>query len=471
MGTAKIKIILLFFVILIGSFLFAEKALAINKNKNEFFGSMDIHGNIHFEQQSNWTTQKILLGLETDRVKVTIIDSPQNIINYARAEINLSALSPNDRDLLLTKSYAIHSINSTTDSIQGSKAIFEAFDLGQEGVWTIEIIFPKGVLKPTVLQKIFYWSANNYLIWFIISCALILITILTIFILLWQRHRLEAVKKSDEMISSPPSDLSPAALAILEEKLASPRAVAAGILYLAVRGYIVIAKKNEQFLVSKRKEPRGLAATDRSFYDLLIGRWFAKSVNEINIESNKQLFNQSAGELHRTIYQELINRKLFVGDPWRVVHVTKFIGILLMTSSIIAFLISLKILPYPPYASIIWLALSFISFLIYKISTKMPLRSPAGKIEREAWYRFKKYLSFRQSAALTVDLPMDFYLPFAIALKCELAWIRRFASTCYHVPSWYVGPSVTLEDVASDLINFVDQFSQIIDANIAPDEI
>lgn len=471
MGTAKIKIILLFLIISIDGFLFAEKALAINQSKNEFFGSIDIHGNIHFEQQGNWTTQKVLLGLETDRVKVTIIDSPPEIVNYAHAEINLNALPPDDRDLLATKSYAIHGINSTTDSIQGSQAIFEAFNIGPEGVWTIEIILPKGVLKPTFIQQIFYWSANYYLIWFIISCSLIFITLLTIIILLWKRYQLEAVKRSNEMISSPPSDLSPAALAILEEKLASPRAIAAGILYLAVRGYIVIVKKNEQFLVSKRKEPQGLAVTDRSFYDLLIGRWFAKSVNEINIESNKQLFNQSAGELHRNIYQELINRKLFVSDPWRVVHVTRFIGIVLMTSSVIAFLISLKILPYPPYASTIWLTFSFISFLIYKISTKMPLRSAAGQTEREAWYRFKRYLSSRQSAALTVDLPMDFYLPFAIALKCELAWIGRFASTRYQVPSWYVGPSVTLEDIASDLVNFVDQFSQIIDANIAPDEI
>lgn len=101
----------------------------------------------------------------------------------------------------------------------------------------------------------------------------------------------------------------------------------------------------------------------------------------------------------------------------------------------------------------------------------MPLRSMAGKLEREAWYKFKNYLSLNQNASFEYDLPMDIYLPYAIALKCELKWIMRFTATRYQTPTWYVGPSVTLEDIANDIVNFVDQFSRTIDSNIAPEEL
>lgn len=471
MGRIKLKTIILFSILSIGYFLFNQKVLAYYQNSIEFSGRMNIHGNIVFKSVDTGLVKKIILGLETDRVKINIIDTPSNYLEYSRAEIDLSQLDIKDYNQVSTKSYAIHGIHSATQSIQGSKAIFEAFNIGPQGVWTIEIIFPKGILKPTLIQQIFYWSANDYLIWFIISCLLILITLSTIAFLLWKRYQLEKIRKSKEIIKAPPSNLSPSALAILEEKKATHKAIAAGILYLAVRGYVVVVKRDNEFLVSKRKEPQGLAGIDKSFYDLLIGQWFAKSINEINIENNKELFNKSAGDLHQQIYQELINKKLFVGDPWLAIHKTKFLGILLTFFSIIAFFISLAILPYPPYASVIWLAFSLISLIIYKISVKLPLRSINGKIEREAWYRFKNYLTLRENASFEYDLPMDFYLPYAIALKCELRWIMRFTTTRYQTPTWYIGPSVTLEDIANDIVNFVDQFSRTIDSNIAPEEL
>lgn len=471
MGRIKIKTIIFFAILLISYFLVHQYAYAYYPNPTEYFGKINIRGNIKFTSNNNNFVKKIVLGLETDRVKVNLVDSPVNFIEYARAEIDLSQLNLKNYNQISTKSYAIHGIESANQSIQGSKAVFEAFSISQQGVWTIEIIFPKGILKPTLIQQIFYWSANDYIIWFIISCILILITLCTIGFLLWKRHRLEQIRKSKDIINAPPSGLSPAALAILEQKHATHKAIAAGILYLAVRGYVVVVKRDNEFLVSKRKEPQGLAGIDISFYDLLIGRWFAKSINEINIENNKELFNQSAGELHQQIYQELINKKLFVGDPWLAIHKTKFLGILLTLFSVIAFFISLAILPYPPYASVIWLAFSLISLIIYSISVKMPLRSIDGKLEREAWYKFRNYLTLKESASFEYDLPMDFYLPYAIALECELEWIMRFTSTRYQTPAWYVGPSVTLEDIAADIVNFVDQFSRTIDSNIAPEEI
>lgn len=471
MGRTKIKSIIVFLILLISYFLFCQKVFAYSQNLTKFSGKIDTHGNIHFADGSRGLVEKVILGLETDRVKVNLLDSPINYLESARAEIDLSELKLKNYNTISTKSYAIHGVGRASQSIQGSLAIFETFNIGQQGVWTIEIIFPKGVLKPSILQQIFYWSANDYIIWFIISCILILITLCTIAFLLWKRHRLEQIRKSKDLINAPPSDLSPAALAILEQKHATHKAIAAGILYLAVRGYVVVVKRDNEFLVSKRKEPQGLAGIDQFFYNLLIGQWFAKSVNEINIENNRDLFNKSAGELHNRIYQELIDKKLFVGDPWLSVHKTKFIGILLIIFSILAFFVSLTILPYPPYASIIWLAFSFISLIIYKISGKMPLRSMAGKLEREAWYKFKNYLSLRENASFEYDLPMDIYLPYAIALKCELKWIMRFTATRYQTPTWYVGPSVTLEDIAGDIVNFVDQFSRTIDSNIAPEEL
>jgi len=471
LGRTKIKSIVVFLILLISSFLFSQKVSAYSQNLTEFPGKIDIHGNINFANGSHGLVEKIILGLEADRVKVNLIDSPTGYLESARAEIDLSGLKLKNYNNISTKSYAIHGIGSAYQSIQGSTAVFEAFNIGQQGVWTIELIFPKGALKPSIVQQIFYWSANDYILWFIISCILILITLFTIAFLLWKRHRLEQIRKSKDFINAPPSNLSPAALAILEQKHATHTAIAAGILYLAVRGYVVVVKRDNEFLVSKRKEPQGLAGIDQSFYNLLIGQWFAKSVNEINIENNRDLFNKSAGELHNQIYQELIDKKLFVGDPWLSVHKTKFIGIILTVFSLIAFFVSLTILPYPPYASIIWLAFSLISLIIYKISGKMPLRSMAGKLEREAWYKFKNYLSLNQNASFEYDLPMDIYLPYAIALKCELKWIMRFTATRYQTPTWYVGPSVTLEDIANDIVNFVDQFSRTIDSNIAPEEL
>ena len=69
-----------------------------------------------------------------------------------------------------------------------------------------------------------------------------------------------------------------------------------------------------------------------------------------------------------------------------------------------------------------------------------------------------------------IELPMDIYLHYAIALKCEDEWIRRFASSNYRIPPWYVGPSITVEDIAADIVEFVKEFSEIIDAGLPPED-
>lgn len=478
MGTAKLKIISFFCLALalLASIFFVSRAAAFYPTQIQLQGRLEKNGKITFDRNllkslPQKPVQKVFFGIESDRVQLKIIDNPGYEISAGHVEIDLTKVDPKYLNQISAKSFAIHGIYASTEQKTAKKINYESSYISESGIWTVEVILPKKALSPSLIQKIFFWSANYSIVWLLVSTALIIISIFTILFLLWKRFQLERIRPTKIISQAPPSDLSPAALTILEEKKAAQRAIAAGILYLAIRGYLTVIKKSEGFVVAKNKEPGGLSGIDRDLYNLLIGKWFAKSVKEIDIENSRDIFNQAAGELHQKLYQELIKFKFFVEDPWLVTHKTRLIGVILFIFSVVGFFVSLLILPYPPYAVFVWLALALIALFIIRIATLMPLRSQAGVLERQKWFSFKKYLSNPTNATVGYDLPMDMYLPYAIALKCEKKWILRFNQTQYRVPSWYVGPSVTVEDIACDIVAFVDQFARTIDAAVPPEAV
>lgn len=413
--------------------------------------------------------QKIIIGKESDIVQIKIFDEPKDYIYQAKVSIDLKAVQSNVEDVTL-RTYAIHGIEATNQEIINSQANFESYNILQSAVWTIELNFPKQVLSPSLYERIIYWSAGHSLIWFAISFLLISAILMIILFLIWKRAVLEKIQSIDKVVTAPPSDLSSSALAILEHKHAAQRAVAAGILYLAARGYLAIVKTEKGFLVARHKAPTELSGLDKEFYQMLIGNWFAQSSQGIRLEVSRSLFNQPSGIIHQELYKELSERGLFVSDPWLTIHKTRIIGIIAFILSAIGFFISLAILPYPPFASAIWVAMMIASVLIQKIAIMMPLRSSQGVAEREKWHAFKKFLE-SPTPASAINLPMDIYLHYAVALNCEDKWILKFMNNNYLVPAWYIGPSVTMEDIAADIMRFVMEFSQIIKEGVPPEEI
>lgn len=450
------------------------RALAISDHPPTIYSELSTAGRVSFSQNSTFIhnlepEQKLIIGLESDRIQIKILDKPGIEMPSLRFLVNLNQFKISDISKISTREYTLDEVNVINEQLKNTTASFSAENIYPDSLWTIELIFPKGVLKPTFWSKLMYWSANSSIIWFVISFSLLILVNLILLFVLFRRFYSDFVSRSKKVLYAPPTDLYSPAVALLEHQNDTSRAISSGILYLAARGYLMIIKRNNHFYIAKCHEPPDYLALDCVIYSLFFGRWFAWSAKEIKIESTMAIFNEMAGEIYHFIYYDLQKRHLFIKDYRMSIHKTRVLGIFLFLISSILFVTSLNILPYPPYASIVWLSLIISSTIIIHISRSFSVRTNKGTKERKRWQSFKNYLS-DDSLATKHDLPMDIYLHYAVALGCEKQWITKFKTN--KSPVWFKNFDQDSSKTDNlELVNFVLELCQLINKYKPPEEI
>lgn len=448
--------------------------LAVSDNAPTIYSDISTTGKISFAQNFNFLNnlqpeQKLIIGLESDRIQIKILDKPGIKMQSLRFLVNLNQLKISDISNISTREYTLDEGSLVSEQLKNTTASFSTENIYPDSLWTIELIFPKGVLKPTFWSKLMYWSANSSIIWFVISFSLLILVNIFLLFVLFRRFYSDFVSRSKKVLHAPPTDLYSPAVALLEHQYDTSRAISSGILYLAARGYLMVIKKHNHFYIAKCDEPPDYLALDCEIYNLFFGRWFAWSAKEIKIESTMAIFNEMAGEIYHFIYYDLQKRHLFIKDYRMSIHKTRVLGILLFLVSSILFFISLNLLPYPPYASIVWVSLIISSTIIIHISRSFSVRTNKGTKERKRWQSFKNYLS-DDSLATEHDLLMDIYLHYAVALGCEKQWITKFKTN--KSPVWFKNfDRDSSKPDNLELVNFVLELCQLINKYKPPEEI
>lgn len=450
------------------------RALAVSDNTLTIYSELSTAGKVSFSPNLTFLNnlqpeQKLIIGLESDRIQIKILDKPGIKMPSLRFIVNLDQLKILDISKISTKEYTLDGVNVVSEQLKNTTASFAVENIFPDSLWTIELIFPKGVLKPTFWSKLMYWSANSSIIWFVISFLLLILVNLFLLFVLFRRFYSDFISRSKKTLRAPPTDLYSAAVALLEHQYDTSRAISSGILYLAARGYLMVIKKNNHFYIAKCTEPPDYLALDCVIYNLFFGRWFAWSAKEIKIESTMAIFNEMAGEIYHFIYYDLQKRHLFIKDYRMSIHKTRVLGIFLFLISSILFVTSLNILPYPPYASIVWVSLIISSTIIIHISRSFSVRTNKGTKERKHWQSFKNYLS-DGSLATEHDLPMDIYLHYAVALGCEQQWITKFRTN--KCPVWFKNfDQDSSKPDNLELVKFVLALCHLINKYKPPEEI
>jgi len=80
------------------------------------------------------------------------------------------------------------------------------------------------------------------------------------------------------------------------------------------------------------------------------------------------------------------------------------------------------------------------SFLIIQTASMIPQKTEKGQKELIAWLSFREFLGDRKPFDFSIQVQGLFekYLPYAVALEKEVAWVDRFKGMAITLPSWYV---------------------------------
>ncbi len=248
----------------------------------------------------------------------------------------------------------------------------------------------------------------------------------------------------------------------------SAEQVSAGIVDLAVRGYLKIAKTEKKVLVFSsdeyvftRTEKPAEDAIDRAFLEALFGEadGFGKAVE---LSSLKQKFYKSIPEIEKLAMGRLVEKGYFPKNPKDVIGKYILFGVLGIFAAVFVF-------PGGPVA-VISVIISFVAYFVF--AALMGTVTKDGAIVKEHILGLKDYLSIAEKNRIEFhNAPekrpelFEKLLPAAMILGVEKLWAREFEDMYMAEPQWYSGAhgaAFSASAFASDLGGFQTAASQTL---------
>jgi uncharacterized membrane protein YgcG len=303
--------------------------------------------------------------------------------------------------------------------------------------------WPKGFIKinPSLWQIIIYYVWNNKAVFFLPIAALFAAIFCFIF---WFRYGRDPEKGTVYPLFEPPAGFSPAALGYIYYQKFSNQLTAATMVDAAVRHKIKIDVerdglifKHNEYVISKSnlpgKKPLSIYEEFESDIEDLIGT---------TIEKGK--YNSDLGDLNKTVktYCEsnYKNKDGFAKKGYKGFFAlnnsyTTFPGLICMAAGIWGAIALFKAL----YLSNFWQIAYYIGGIIlcsivFRIFTKLlAAYSPEGRQLADKIEGFRMFLATADEKRFDLMTPpkkslelYEKYLPFAIALGCEIEWGKKF---------------------------------------------
>ena len=409
----------------------------------------------------------VLFAQDRDEFDLQVYDGEGKAISQLTVSVNL----PRDVDAsqVVARHFSTADVVRPDPIFASSRQItFTALGIGPNSDYRIEIILPKGSIKPSLYRRFVgaleTMSATN---WLIIALILPLVAAAILAVMYINSRRSWRKAATHHERSTPPDDTPPSVVGVLLEGRVSPRSLAASLLNLANRGQLIVAHRQDGFTFGRPKkikgvEPAPLSNFERILMDKIFLEGKTRSTEEdIQLRIGRHVYSRKVAEIYLHIYESAVKRGWFVRDPQALYQRYRYLSLGVIAGAILGFLISLILGPDPRFYLLGWTGLFFVGLLMYRITPLLPRRTPEGDEAFTAWSEFKNFLvskhPFKQSRQSQEIYEQ--YLPYAIALGVEVEWTKRFVENVFQVPNWFISDDdiTAIEDFANSIFPLVGE--------------
>lgn len=329
---------------------------------------------------------------------------------------------------------------------------------------TIVVSWPKGfVQEPSAKQKLQWFLQDNK---GILVSGVLLLLLIFYYIRTWRKHGVDPARGTIVAQYEAPQKLSPAGVFYVHKMGYRMNAFTAGVLSLAVKGYVHITNDDKRYVVSKTTTGgKGASTDEQALFDEL----FTDQDNITLSNAEYKSLQKSQSKQRAVLASELGQNKYFVNNTKYFVY-----GFLLSVLVVITAIA----LQAPAYAiALAIIASLFIDVLFYNLLRK---RTPDGQKLYEEIEGFKLFMSVAEKDRLNFHNPpeqtpqlFEKLLPYALALGVEHKWAEQFANVFKklgpegqggYMPLWYTGAYFNAHSVGE----FSSSFSSAISSSSTP---
>lgn len=342
--------------------------------------------------------------------------------------------------------------NCNVNDLNDNVAIFSDSKLRAGENLSIAVQVPAGTFE--VVDAGFMGSGlskNTIAVLALISLSIVLLTFVIMLRQWWRKGRDPKGRGTIVPEFYPPKNITPIEAGTLLDFRVDNKDISAEIIYLAIKGYLKIAKKDKKFFGGKDFELIKL----KDYHDIknvfdttLLSGIFGDGKERVSISELKNDFYKHMPSIKLNVQSSLIEKNYFFEKANKVRG--KYIGIafgLLIIGSILSSITGA--LFTMPIVSFIFLPSFVISALIVGIfGLFMPARTKEGVAIKERLLGLKKYMSVAEAERLKFfnapeKTPEMFeeLLPYAMVMGVEKEWAKQFEGVYQGQPSWYDDPT------------------------------
>ena len=365
-------------------------------------------------------------------------------IHEATAHIVLPTGTTNIRTNLFTGGYGSRSQEADAEVVGNGVDVRTRSPLGYHQGLTMAIAFDKGfVHEPTAADKASLFLRSNW------PLGLPFATFILMFYLWWTRGRDPRLRPIAAQYE-PPDQLTPGEAGTLVDNSADMRDITAGIVDLAVRGYILIEEKKKEHLMGLvhdkdyvfhlRKPRTEWSSLKPHELDLLNGM-FASGMDSVSLSDLHNQFYQYLPGIKSSIFDSLVTHGYYRRRPDSVRASYIGIGFVVGVLSVMG---GIKIGADMGMAPLTFFVSGVLTgVIICAFGWFMPAHTEQGARALEGVLGFEDFLVHVESDRFNrmVKTPEMFekFLPFAMALGVEKNWSKAFQNIYTQPPSWYQG--------------------------------
>jgi hypothetical protein len=306
---------------------------------------------------------------------------------------------------------------------------------------TIVVMWPKGyVAEPSWAQRVgWLLSDNANLLVMLAGYA----ALLAYYIPVWRRYGKDPEGGVLVTRYEPPEGFSPASLRYIRQMYYDNKVMTAGILNLAVKGYLRIndlGSKHTLFDLQPGTDAPPLAAGERELHEALF-----EDGRRVVLEQDNHALLGTAKSAHKDSLVEDYKQHYF-----RINALLNLPAILIAAGSVVAALA----VGGPPSVPVLAVgAVVVLTVVFFAIAMKRP--TIRGRKVLDEMLGFRDYLEIAEKEEMNLRNPpektpqlFEAYLPFALALGVEQDWAEKFSSVLDAIrgrdgrgyqPDWYSG--------------------------------
>lgn len=327
---------------------------------------------------------------------------------------------------------------------------------------TIVLSLPEGVItKPSEFQKAWWGFVAN-------SGFALPILVLLILFPIWLAIGRDPKGKPYEVLFEPPDGLSASEAGCLLDQNVDMRDISAGLITLAVKGYLVIDAK-EPGLFGRRDATITMTGKQRTpdlgpFESALLTR-LGTSQAPLDKADLTSKVGTHITELRQKLYRAMVDRGYYRYAPDSA-SVVGCLGGLFLVAFFCFVLWSVFSLGADALSYIIGGVVSLAMIVVFAIV--IPRRTPRGADVRNQVAAFENAMRGRKNYMEWVadkkiaEAKFEEYLPYAIAFGLVKQWSDTFREVVTHSPAWYRTPSGYYHSWS--MVNFADDFDSVTNA-------